>query len=68
MVAFIFINDMDEIVGDFYIKFFVRASCDGKMILYKGEFLKFKYNRYETKSAILYVAIFLISWIFLELA
>ena len=31
LFAFIFINDMDVILGDFYVKFFVRPTKDGKI-------------------------------------
>jgi hypothetical protein len=36
LLAFIFINDMDVILGEFYIKFFVRSSKDGNLIVSRG--------------------------------
>ena len=67
LFAFIFINDMDVILGDFYVKFFVRPTKDGNKIIKRGEYLCFKFTVSENKAAILWVTIFFISWIYLEI-
>jgi hypothetical protein len=36
LLAFIFINDMDKTLGEFFIKYFVRSSKDGNLIISKG--------------------------------
>jgi hypothetical protein len=58
---------MDVIIGEFYIKFFVRSSKDGNLIISRGKFLNFKFSQAEFRTSILWVAIFFISWIYLEI-
>lgn len=67
LFAFLFINDMDIILGDFYIKFFVRPSRDGNKIIKRGEFLHFKFTIAENRTAILWVSIFFVSWVYIEI-
>jgi hypothetical protein len=67
LFAFLFINDMDIILGDFYVKLFVRPTKDGNKIIKRGEFLSFRFSSSENRTAILWVSIFFISWVFLEL-
>ncbi len=44
LFAFLFINDMDIILGEFYVKFFVRSVRDGNKIIKRGDFLSFKFT------------------------
>lgn len=67
LFAFLFINDMDIILGDFYVKFFVRPTKDGNKIIKRGEYLSFRFTASENRTAILWVSIFFISWVYLEL-
>ena len=67
LFAFLFINDMDIILGDFYVKLFVRPCKDGNKIIKRGEYLCFKFTDSENKTAVLWVFLFFISWIHLEL-
>jgi len=67
LFAFLFINDMDIILGDFYVKLFVKPCKDGNKIIKRGEYLSFKFTHAENQAAAFWVFLFFISWIHLEL-
>jgi hypothetical protein len=47
LFAFLFINDLDTILGEFYVKLFVRTIKDGNIIIKRGDFIKFKFTHAE---------------------
>ena len=58
---------MDVILGDFYIKFFVRSSQDGNKIIAEEKFLRFTLSKSEQRTSIVWVSIFFASWVYLEI-
>ena len=47
LFAFMFINDMDIILGELYVKLFVRTCKHGNIIIKRGDFVKFKLTHAE---------------------
>jgi hypothetical protein len=64
-MAFLVLNDLDVIFGQFYLNVFIRSCNEGKKYVVSEEFLKFKFKESEQIAGFIWIMVFSLGWLFL---